>query len=37
MVNQYRGKYCSVCKKQRNLVWDPMKQRCYDCIMEKGL
>ena len=32
MANQYRGKYCVVCKKQRNLVWDPKRERCYDCI-----
>ncbi len=37
MANKYRGRYCSICKKQRNLAWDPKKERCYDCIIKEGL
>lgn len=37
MANAYRLKYCVVCKRQRNLVWDPKKERCYDCIIKEGL
>lgn len=37
MANEYRLKYCVICKKQRNLVWDPKRERCYDCITKEGL
>ena len=37
MANAYRLKYCTMCKKQRNLVWDPKRERCYDWIIKEGL
>lgn len=37
MANPYRGGICKTCGKRRNLVWDPRKERCYDCAVKEGL
>lgn len=32
--NRYQHLTCKSCQKKRNLVWDPQKELCYDCLIE---